>query len=238
MNKTEVPRGFDGVAEHYDRLISLNPGYKKHLSLSAQRLDLPAGAADSDRIRILDLCCGTGLSTAALRGAYPNAQIIGLDASGEMLRVAAERLGDDGTRFVVGDATDPRASGVHGYFDAVLMAYGIRNIPSPDLCLGHVLSLLTPSGRVCFHEYALPNSRWHRAKWAMVSSAIIIPLSRILAGDASLFRYLQQSVREFDGPEEFRARLMRAGFEAVQMLAMTGWQRGLLHSFVARRSAS
>ena len=237
MNKTEVAAGFDGVAEHYDRLVSINPGYLKHLSLSAQRLALPTTPADGS-VRILDLCCGTGLSTAALRRVYPNAEIVGLDASAEMLRVAAGRLAGDGTTFVAGDATDPRASGITGEFHGVLMAYGIRNIPQPDPCLSHIRALLAPSGRACFHEYALPDSRWQRAKWAAVSSAIIVPLSKVVAGDTTLFRYLRDSVWDFDGPGEFQSRLKRAGFGEVQMLAMTGWQRGLLHSFVAQRGAS
>jgi len=52
--------GFDRIARRYDLLTRMNPGYVKHLRWSARLLCLPPGA------RILDLCCGTGLSTAAL----------------------------------------------------------------------------------------------------------------------------------------------------------------------------
>ena len=83
--KSGIASDFDRVARGYDRLNALNPGYSKHLRWSAERLGLEADA------RILDLCCGTGLSTAALRAAYPEAELTGMDASAGMLARAREK---------------------------------------------------------------------------------------------------------------------------------------------------
>lgn len=227
--KQRVPGEFDRVARRYDLLCALNPGYGKHLGLSARRLALPLGA------RVLDLCCGTGLSTAALVAAYPDATVDALDASAEMLAIARSKPRLARVRFLLGDAMDPAASGAGGPYDGVLMAYGIRNVPDPDLCLARLREVLRPGGVICFHEYSVADSLASRAIWRAVSTSVIVPLGALATGSADLFRYLRQSVLDFDGVHAFEGRLRAAGFVAVTTERMTGWQRGIVHSFIARR---
>lgn len=229
-DRQRVSGAFDRVARRYDLLCALNPGYGKHLVWSARRMALPA------RARVLDLCCGTGLSTAALVKTYPDAEVTGLDGSGEMLAVARRKRGLASVRFVTGDAMDPAAAGAAGPFDGVLMAYGIRNVPDPDLCLARVRDLLRPGGAVCFHEYSVADSRAARAVWSAVSTGVILPLGALATGSGALFRYLKESVLAFDGVRAFEDRLARAGFAEVRSETMDGWQRGIVHSFLARRT--
>jgi len=230
-DKAQVPASFDRVARRYDLLCKLNPGYRKHLAWSAARLQLGPSA------RILDLCCGTGLSTLALRRAYPDAEICGLDGSAEMLAMARTRPELVGVGWVEGDATSPRLAGVGGSFDGILMAYGIRNVSEPDRCLDAIFELLRPGGSVCFHEYSVASSLRSRLTWNLVASSVIVPLGRLATGSDELFRYLKRSVVEFDGVRAFEDRLKNIGFTQVETLAMDGWQRGVVHSFVARRPA-
>lgn len=229
--KERVPSGFDRVARRYDLLCALNPGYAKHLAWSARRMALPA------RARALDLCCGTGLSTRALVRAYPDADVVGLDASPGMIAVARRKPELGRVRFLVGDAMDPAAAGATGPFDGLLMAYGIRNVPDPDACLARLRELLVPGGVACFHEYSVADSRAARAVWNAVAATVIVPLGAAATGSGELFRYLRRSVVEFDGVQAFEARLRRAGFDPVSTHTMDGWQRGIVHSFVARRPA-
>jgi ubiquinone/menaquinone biosynthesis C-methylase UbiE len=226
--KTEVPGDFDKVARRYDLLCTLNPGYKKHLRWSAERMKLPPTA------RVLDLCCGSGLSTEALLDTYPAARVTGLDASAGMLAVARAKPALGRARFVHGDAMDPSAV-APGPWDGVLMAYGIRNVPDPDLCLTRLLALLAPGGVICFHEYSVADSAVARAVWNAVSLRVVIPLGAAATGSGELFRYLRHSVNHFDGAAAFAARLARAGFVDVERHTMDGWQRNVVHSFVARR---
>ena len=228
--KHVVPQEFDAVAPTYDLLTSLNPGYHRHLRLSAERLDLRRPDA-----RVLDLCCGTGASTEALRAVWPQAEIVALDASAGMLERAREKRVLSGVTFVHGDATDPRAAGVSGRFDAVLMAYGIRNLPDADRGLRNVRELLAPEGTLCLHEYSVRDSRRARMVWDAVCFGIIIPGGLVTARHSNIYRYLHKSVVEFDGVRALEARLMRAGFEGIRTLPMDGWQRGIVHSFLARR---
>jgi ubiquinone/menaquinone biosynthesis C-methylase UbiE len=227
--KSGVPREFDEVASSYDLFAGLEPGYHRHLRLSAARL----GLEGRPRPRILDLCCGTGISTEALREVYPEAEIVGLDASAGMLEHARAKPMLRGIDFVLGDATDPAAAGVRGPFDGILMAYGIRNVPEVDRCLANVRGLLAPGAPICFHEYSVADSFSARAIWEAVCFGIVIPGGLATAGDATIYRYLRRSVVAFDGVRAFEARLSRAGFREVRTLPMDGWQAGLLHSFVA-----
>ncbi|MFO0685251.1 MAG: class I SAM-dependent methyltransferase [Sandaracinus sp.] len=228
--KHEVPDDFDEVAPTYDFLTGMNPGYHRHLRMSAERLGLAARAP-----RILDLCCGTGLSTEALLAVYPHAKVVGLDASRGMLAAAKKKPVLRGVEFVHGNAMDPRASGIDGTFDAILMAYGIRNVPSIDPCLAALRELLSPGAPIAFHEYSVKDSRRARLMWDAVSWGIIVPGGLLTAPKSGIYRYLHASVRDFDGVRAFEARLSRAGYADVRTLPMDGWQRGILHTFLARR---
>lgn len=230
--KRDVPGDFDGVAGTYDFLTSLNPGYHRHLRLSAARLGAAPGA------RILDLCCGTGASTEALLWSYPRAEIVALDASSGMLEVARRKAALRNVRFVLGDATDPAAAGAVGPFDAILMAYGIRNVPDADRCLRNLLQLLAPGGTMCFHEYSVRGSLRARLVWDAVAWSIIVPGGLFTAPRSKIYRYLHRSVRAFDSVAAFEARLRRAGFADVLTLPMDGWQRGVVHSFLATRPST
>ncbi len=225
--KRQVPGEFDGVATRYDRLAGLNPGYGDHLRMSARRLEAP------DTGSLLDLCCGTGISTMALRREYPDARIAGLDASAGMLAVARDKPELAGIEFAHGNAMDP--SQLPGDYDGILMAYGIRNMPDADRCLAGILDLLRPGGTVCFHEYSVADSVWSRTVWNGVSMSVIIPLGFLANPRSGIYRYLRRSVLDFDGVKDFERRLGRAGFVEVRTEPTHGWQRGILHSFLARR---
>ena len=246
--KREVPSDFDIVAGTYDTLVQRNPGYAEHLRLSAYRL----GLSDCGRgLRLLDLCCGTGLSTAALRAAYPHADIVGLDASDGMLSVARGKVGLSSVRFVAGDAMDPTPTlaaelGIAPAdvrFDAILMAYGIRNMADPDLCLDRLRPLLAPGAPICFHEYSVADSPRAIGTWTVVAWGIIIPAGLVTSRHTRIYRYLWRSVLSFDGVKAFEARLRQRGFTDVRTMPVAGavrfdfWQNGVLHSFLARRPA-
>ncbi|MEM9188497.1 MAG: class I SAM-dependent methyltransferase [Myxococcota bacterium] len=230
--KTEVPKDFDRIAKSYDLFATMNPWYQDHLLMSAARLRLGPHA------RILDLCCGTGLSTEALATVYQGAEITGLDASEGMLAQARAKVGPKlatNIRFFHGDAMDPGAT-VEGPFDGIFMAYGIRNMPDRDLCLERLKELLVPGGRIVFHEFSVADSWKSRALWNAVSYGLIIPGGLLTAGSARIYRYLRKSVTTFDGVLAFEARLRRAGFVHVHTLPSDAWEKGILHSFIAERA--
>ena len=228
--KQHIGDEFDAVARGYDRLCAWNPGYRRHLLKSAERLELTQPRT------LLDLCCGTGLSTLALRRCYPSANILAIDSSASMLAEARRKAALSGVHWIIGDASDPARLGVVAPVDGILMAYGLRNLPQPDLCLSRLHDLLRPGGRLCVHEYSVADSARARWIWRLVSTCIVIPAGRWVTGSDELFRYLRSSVLAFDGVAAIEERLRAAGFAQVRSLPMDGWQRGVVHSFVADKA--
>ena len=233
MNATgprDVPASFDAGASAYDKLVGANPGYHEHLRLSARRMELPD---DGRGLRLLDVGCGTGASTAALVAAAPHADIVAVDGSAGMLAQAATKTWPTSVRFVHSYAEDLADNGVAGPFDGIFAAYLVRNLADPDAQLRTFSELLRPGGVLAVHEYSVRDSRLAIAVWNVVSSAIIIPAGRLRTGDASLYRYLRRSVNEFDGAAAFRQRLRDNGFDKVRSETMPGWQRNVVHTFLA-----
>lgn len=227
----DVPDAFDAGAGAYDGLVGANPGYNEHLRLSAERMQIP----DQGRgLRLLDIGCGTGLSTAALLQVAPQAEIIGVDGSAGMLAQARAKRWPDSVRFVHSRAEGLADAGVSGPFDGILAAYLVRNLTDPDPVLRELRALLRPGGVFAAHEYSVRDSRLAGVIWNAVCAAIIIPAGRLRSGDAGLYRYLRTSVNRFDGAEEFRNRLRRNGFVDVKSLTVPGWQRNIVHTFLGR----
>ena len=237
VRRATVPAAFDTAAFAYDRLTGANPGYREHLRLSAARLGLPDGGRG---LRVLDAGCGTGASTAALLAVAPHAQVTALDASAGMLAQAQAKPWPPTVSFVRAPVEELAAAGVRGPFDAVFAAYLIRNLPDPDAVLRQLLGLIRPGGTLAVHEYSVADSRRAQVVWQAVSLGVIIPAGKLLAlghgrGDAGLYRYLRRSVAGFDGAARFRRRLEAAGFTDVRSATVPGWQRGIVHTFLARR---
>lgn len=228
--RRDVPAAFDRGAASYDRLVGANPGYHAHLRRAARELPVPARG-----VRLLDVGCGTGASTAALLAAAPHAEIVGVDASSGMLAEARAKSWPAGVRFVHGRVEDLAGAGISGPFDGIFAAYLIRNLPDPDAVLVSLRALLRPGGVLVVHDYAVRDRPAVRLVWHAVCWSVIIPAGWLASGDAALYRYLWRSVLDFDGPCELAARLRGAGFTGVRTATVGGWQRHIVHTFRAYR---
>ncbi|MFE5258652.1 methyltransferase domain-containing protein [Streptomyces coelicoflavus] len=225
----DLARAFDRASRSYDHLTSLNPGYRTDLLRSARRLGLPDDGAG---LHLLDLGCGTGSSTRALLRTAPRARITAVDASAGMLRRALTKPWPARVRFAHLTAEELSTAG-EGPFDAIFAAYLFRNATDPDSVLETVRSLLRPGGRFAAHEYSLSGSTVHRALWTAVCHGLVIPAGTV-TGNRALYRHLWHSVLAFDTAPAFADRIDRAGLTSVRALPAAGWQRGIVHTFVAR----
>ncbi|MCS0603033.1 methyltransferase domain-containing protein [Streptomyces sp. LP11] len=234
LRDADLAAAFDHAARSYDTLVAANPGYHAHLRRSARRLGLPDGGAG---LRVLDLGCGTGASTAALAAVLPGADLTAVDASAGMLREASRRPWPRPVRFVHAPVERLAEAGVRGPFDAVFAAYLLRNTADPDAVLAHAYGLLAPYGRLAVHEYALSGHPAHRAVWTAVVGGCVLPVASLL-GDGPLYRHLWRGVVAFDTAGELADRVRRSGFDRVRLLPLPGWQTGITHTVVARRPAA
>lgn len=229
----DLAEAFDQAASRYDLLTGLNPGYHRHLDAAARELLRRLG---SDPGLLLDLGCGSGSSTAALLRHAPAAKVIGIDASAGMLEQARGKPWSASVEFHqlpaerLAELELPPA-------DGALAAYLLRNVDvaDRDATLALILDRLRPGGWLAIQEYSVARRRWALLVWTLVCWLVVIPLSWLVRGSPRLYRYLWRSVRAFDSTTDVAARLERAGFTGIEQLPVTGWQRGILHIFLAQR---
>lgn len=224
-NKKSVPFEFNNVAHKYDTATLLSQGYQNDLNLSAKRMNL-----NGDEY-VLDLCCGTGKSTEACLGKLPTGKILAIDNSAEMLKYARTKFANKNVKFELADAMEldfPDET-----FDAIFMAYGIRNMPDYNNCLTNLKRMLKPNGLICFHEYSLNDNFFSRLYWKILGYTVIIPISTILSGSSKIYKYLVKSVLDFPSPKKFIEILNQNGFAEVKRLPMPSWRRPILHTFIA-----
>jgi demethylmenaquinone methyltransferase / 2-methoxy-6-polyprenyl-1,4-benzoquinol methylase len=167
---------------------------------------------------VLDLACGTfdlGLEAVALGKAR---RVHGCDFCQPMLVAgAAKRTGRPVTA-AVGDAL--RLPYADASFDGAMAAYGWRNFGDPLASAQELRRVLRPGGQVLICEFLRPTHWWPKTFYATFG-----------AGDASAYRYLNDSIRRFVSLPEAIHILERAGFTDVRSLAFFG---GVSHALVGR----
>ncbi|WP_418277384.1 methyltransferase domain-containing protein [Isoptericola jiangsuensis] len=233
---------FDRAADRYDLLTRLNPGYHRALRTAARelvsRLTRRSGAGP---LTLWDLGCGSGLSTRALLDAAgEDARVVGLDASGGMLSHAEAKSWPSGVRFVQAFAQDlPRVAREHGQHDAdgAFAAYLLRNVPEDqrDDVVAAIRDQVEPGGWIALQDYHVKDRRVATAVWTVVCWGVVMPLSVVVRGNPAIYRYLWRSVVDNDSTAQLQARLERAGLTGITWRTGTGWQRGILHTVLARR---
>lgn len=240
---TDVPLAFDGAAATYDLMVGLNPGYHQHLRAAAEALLERLPGRSDEASRLADLGCGSGASTVAIVQSLTDEgrpfELVGVDASAQMLAQAQAKRWPDTVSFEHGRAEDLRACrmdwGLTEALDGVFAAYLFRNVVDRDAVLSGVFELLTPGGALVTQEYSVQGSRHAPSIWTAVCWLVVIPLALLTSGQTSLYRYLWRSVRAFDSVHVFTDRLQKAGFVDVEVRTVPGWQRNILHTFRARK---
>lgn len=227
-DKKSVPIEFNRVAKNYDFATFLSQGYQKDLHLSASRMQL------SGNEYIADLCCGTGKSTEACLNNLTTGKLLAIDNSKEMLEMAKTKFSSRNVSFSLEDVMELNYP--DETFDAIFMAYGIRNMPDYNKCLTNLKRMLKPGGVICFHEYSLNDNFAAKLYWMILGYTVIIPISTILSGSSKIYQYLVKSVLEFPSPDKFQETLKLNGFVKVKRLPMPSWRRPILHTFLAHKN--
>lgn len=176
-------------------------------------------------MRVLDLAGGTGdIAFRLLDRLDGRADIVLCDINPDMLAVGRDRALDRGwldeIAWVCGDAE--RLPFPDRRFDAVTIAFGIRNVTRIDRALTEIRRVLVPGGRfLCleFSRMTLPLLEPFYDAW---SFHVVPLLGRVVAGDEESYRYLVESIRRFPDQESFARLIGRAGFERVAFRNLSG----------------
>ncbi len=176
---------------------------------------------------VLDLCTGTGDLAMLLAGRVgPSGRVIGLDLNARMLemgwkKIARRPAGSGPVTLLTGNTE--RLPFRERTFDAVTIAFGIRNVADMKAALGEIHRVLKPSGRLVCLEFSRPSGRLVRALYHFYSFRILPLIGKLVSGDhTGVYNYLPYSIRAFPDQESFKAMLLEAGFGSVGYRNLTG----------------
>jgi demethylmenaquinone methyltransferase/2-methoxy-6-polyprenyl-1,4-benzoquinol methylase len=210
--KRRIRALFDRIAPRYDLMNDL-------MSLGIHRLwkrrfvhDLAKACPQAGLV--VDLAGGTGDVACLLIRRLPQALVVVMDVSPEMMAEGRRRrpgcAGKVGWVAAAGEALPLPDSSV----DAIAVAFGLRNMTDPVAALAEMHRVLRPGGRLFCLEFSRPHW-WLRPFYALYSWLVIPRLGAFVARSPGAYRYLVESIRRFPDQESL-ARLMRAaGFSDV-----------------------
>jgi demethylmenaquinone methyltransferase / 2-methoxy-6-polyprenyl-1,4-benzoquinol methylase len=220
---------FRSVARRYDLMndlmsAGLHRAWKDALVTAVDPpRDRPAAGARP--FALLDVAGGTGdiaFRVVQAGGAGTRATVVDINA--EMLAVgrarAAERGLDETITFVEGNAE--ALPFPDRCYDAVTIAFGIRNVPRITAALGEAYRVLRIGGRFLCLEFSQVDVPGLEALYDFYSFNVIPALGRAVAGDAEAYRYLVESIRRFPAPQAFAEMMRTAGFARVSFQRMSG----------------
>jgi demethylmenaquinone methyltransferase/2-methoxy-6-polyprenyl-1,4-benzoquinol methylase len=211
-----VGRVFTSVASKYDLMNDL-------MSLGVHRIwkrwfVTTSGVRAGDRV--LDLAGGTGDIAALLlaRVGTTGSVVLG-DINAAMLRAGRDRLLDRG--FVRNlDYAQLNAEALpfaDATFDAVTIAFGLRNVTDKALALREMQRVLKPGGRVLVLEFSAVQSEWLKPLYEFHSFQVLPRLGAFIANDAESYQYLAESIRKHPDQATLKAMMEAAGFGQVDV---------------------
>ena len=219
---------FAGIAGVYDRMNGL-----LSLGLDARWRERLVRSIDADAHDVLDACTGTGelALTAARMGR--GERHVASDFCVPMLEagVANNRLART-ARVLAADTQ--RLPFADGSFDAVMVAFGLRNLGSLDQGLADIARVLRPGGQLLVLEFFRVRRAWMEAPVSFYLSRVVPALGRIVGGAPEAYAYLPSSMGRFVTIAEFRRRLSAAGFGSEPLVRPQTF--GIAHLVVARKA--
>ena len=217
---------FATIAARYDLLNHLLSGNvdKRWRRLVSKSLyaSLPRG-----EVRILDIACGTGdlsitLFESGKASQMGEARVVGIDFCRPMLDIAKSKAAGFGLRipFVEGDALD--LPFLDDAFEAVTIAFGLRNLASIEGAFTEFLRVLKPGGTVAVLEFSKPRATVVRLLFGIYFTSVLPLFGGWISGSKSAYRYLPDSVSRFPDQKELSDLMTQAGFEEVSFQNLTG----------------
>jgi len=165
---------------------------------------------------ILDLATGSGDLARTLQRACPDALLVGADFCEPMLQVARSK---NIPHLAVADALQlPFADGC---FDAVTVAFGLRNMASWTHALAEIQRTLAPGGHLLILDFGLPKPPL-LSLYRFYLHNILPFLASLLTGERSAYDYLADSIEAFPNAEAMCVRLEAAGYRDAHYTPLLG----------------
>ena len=204
-------------AGRYDllnHLLSLNID-KKWRRLVVNRVRAKVLARES---LILDVACGTG-DLSLMLFEIDGARVVGTDFCRPMLSIAAEKVPAD-VRLIEGDALALPFN--DATFDAVTIAFGLRNLAGVESGLKELRRILKPNGWVAVLEFSRPSNALLRPLFGLYFRKILPLLGGVISGSRGAYSYLPASVSRFPDQQQLGSLMEQAGLDQVSFENLSG----------------
>lgn len=211
-----VAQVFTSVADNYDLMndlmsFGIHRLWKRHFAAIS---GLRAGD------RVLDLAGGTGdIAALLLPLVGESGEVVLGDINAAMLRVGRDRLTDRGLvrglRYAQMNAEAlpfPDRS-----FDAVTIAFGLRNVTDKQRALEEMHRVLRIGGKALILEFSQVRQDWLKPLYDFHSFQVLPRLGRLFAQDADSYQYLAESIRKHPDQATLKGMLEQAGFAKVEV---------------------
>jgi demethylmenaquinone methyltransferase/2-methoxy-6-polyprenyl-1,4-benzoquinol methylase len=220
--KARLVRGvFDSVAGKYDLMndlmsMGVHRLWKRHFIAIS---NIQAGQ------RVLDLAGGTGDIAALMsKRVGSSGSVVLSDINEAMLAVGRQRMEDRGLvgniEYSLADAE--KLPFTSGEFDAVTIAFGLRNVTHQPAALREMYRVLKPGGRAMILEFSKVEFEGLKKIYDTYSFGILPRLGKLVTNDEDSYRYLAESIRKHPGQDELADMMVEAGFSNVTYRNLTG----------------
>lgn len=191
----------------------------------AWRRRLVAAVREANPSDVLDLATGSGdVAFALSRGLPQNVRILGMDFCQPMLDQAERKKSAAGAGGYI-NVTFRQGDGLalplaDESFDAVTIAFGLRNLADRDRGLREMRRVLRPGGKLYVLEFSQPYG-WFRPLYYFYLRRVLPAIAGVVTGDKGAYVYLNQTIGEFPGRAALAAEIKTAGFAQVAAEPMT-----------------
>ena len=215
----QVERMFDNIAPAYDQLNhTLSWGIDKSWRKKAIDWLKPFNPQ-----RMMDVATGTGdFAIQACRVLNPT-ELIGTDISEGMMNVGRQKVKEAGLESRISFAKEDctALSFPNNRFDAITVAFGVRNFEDLDKGLREMHRVLDTDGKLVILELSEPEWFPMKQLYALYSKVVIPTLGKLLSKDRSAYTYLPQSIKAFPQGEVMREIILKAGFSEARFKRLT-----------------
>jgi demethylmenaquinone methyltransferase/2-methoxy-6-polyprenyl-1,4-benzoquinol methylase len=172
---------------------------------------------------MLDVATGTGdFAFEAISMLKPE-KIIGVDISEGMLDVARKKISDRNLQHVfsvqMGDSEG--LNFVDDHFDAITVAFGVRNYQNLEKGLADMYRVLKPEGKIVILEFSKPRTFPVKQGYNFYSNQVLPFFGRLFSKDNSAYTYLPESVAAFPDGEDFIKLMNKVGFKKSKDIRLT-----------------
>jgi demethylmenaquinone methyltransferase/2-methoxy-6-polyprenyl-1,4-benzoquinol methylase len=201
MSDSPIAAMFDRISPNYDQLNHL-------LSLNTDKLWRQKTAKEVAQSRpktILDLATGTADLAIEIAKRNPEAHIIGMDISKKMLEIGESKIKEQHLENQIdlhlGNAA--RLPFPNNSFDAVTVAFGVRNFEDLEHGLTEIYRVLKPNGIVFILEFSMPEKPPIKQIYRLYFKHILPKIGKIVSKEPTAYSYLPNSVERFPKPQNF-----------------------------------